>query len=99
MDMLYRKEKEVCMSRTAFHTIHKHLRLVHLKTSHFDEKIFIILQETLALVTIPINVRYCPYLCNILRVVLTFHLRHEGALDPKNCPSFGQLNDTTQKPS
>ena len=77
----------------------EHMRPVHLKTGHFDEKIFIILKETLALVEIPIDVREYPYLFDILGVVLTFHLRHEGASDPKNYPSFELLNDTTQKPS
>ena len=76
------------------------MRLVHLKTAHFDEKIFITLKETPALIEVPIDKVKSPDLCNILRVVPTFHLRHEGALGSKYCLSFGKLNyDMTQNPS
>ena len=66
------------------------MRLVHLKTGHFDEKTFIALKETLSLIEVPIDKVGSPDLCNILRVVLTFHLRHDGALGSKYCWSFGK---------
>ena len=75
------------------------MRLVHLKTGHFDEKINIALKETLAPIEVPIDKVDSPDLCNILRVVPTFHLRHGGALCSKYCCSFGKLNHVTQKPS
>ena len=50
------------------------MRPVHLKTGHFDEKIFITLKEALALIKLPINKVEGPDLCDILRVILTFHL-------------------------
>ena len=75
------------------------MRLVHLKTGHFDDKMFIALKETIALTEVPINKVKSPDLCNILRVVFTFHLRYEGALGFNYCWSFGKLNHTTQKPS
>ena len=75
------------------------MRLVHLKTGHFDEKIFIALKETLALIIVPIDKMESPDLCNIFRVALTFHLRHEGALGSKYCWSFRKLNYMAQKPS
>ncbi len=56
----------------------QYMRLVHLKTGHFDVTIFIALQEILALIEVPIDKVECPDLCNILRVLLTFILRHEG---------------------
>ncbi len=69
------------------------------KTGHFDEKIFIALKEALAIIEIPIDKVESPDLCNILRVIFTFHLRHVGALGPRYCWSFGKLNHMTQKPS
>ncbi len=75
------------------------VRLVHLKTGHFDEKIFIALKETLALIEVPIDKVESPELCNILRDVVTFHVRHQGALGSKYCWSFWKLNYMTQKPS
>ncbi len=75
------------------------MRLVHLKPGHFDEKIYITLKETLALIKVPIEKVGSPYLCNIWRVVLTFHLGHEGALGTKYGWSFGTSNHMTQKPS
>ena len=77
----------------------EHMRLVHLKTGHFDEKINIGLKETLILIEIPIDLVESLDLCNILSVVLTFHFTHEGALGSKYCWSFAKLNYKTQKPS
>ena len=75
------------------------MRLVHLKTGHFDEKIFITLKETLARIEVPIDKMENPDLCNILSMALTIHLRHEGALGSKYSWSFRKLNYMTQKPS
>ncbi len=75
------------------------MRLVRLKTGHFDEKIHIALKETLGLIEVPIDKVESPDLCKILRVVPTFHLRHKGALGNKYCWSFGELNYTMLKPS
>ena len=66
------------------------MRLVHLKTGHFYEKISIALKEALALIEVPIDKVESPDLCNILRVLFTFHLRNEGALDSKYCFRFGK---------
>ncbi len=75
------------------------MRLVHLKTGHFDGKILIASKETLALIEVPIDRVESPDLCNILRVILTFHLRHEGPLGSKCCWSFEEINYMTQKHS
>ncbi len=75
------------------------MRLVHLKTGHFGEKIIIALKEALALIEVPIDKAESSNLCNILRVVFTFHLRHVGSLGSKYCWSFGKLNRMIQKPS
>ena len=76
-----------------------HMRLVHLKTGYFDEKVFIALKAALALIEVLIDKVESPDLCNTLRVVVTFHLRHEGALGSKYSWSFRKLNHMTQKPS
>ena len=41
------------------------MRLVHLKTGHFDEKIHITLRETLGLIEVPIDKVESLDLCNI----------------------------------
>ena len=40
----------------------EHMSLVHLKISHFDEKIFIISNESLALTGMPLDKVQCPYI-------------------------------------
>ena len=82
-----------------FSVVAVHMRPVHLKTGHFDEKIFITLKEALALIEVPTDKAESSNLCNILRVVFTFHLRHVGALGSKYCWNFGKLNHMIQKPS
>ena len=66
---------------------HYDMRLRHLNTGHFDEKIFI---GTTCSIKVAIGKVESPYLCNIFSMVLPFHLRQYFW-------RFGKLNHMTQK--
>ena len=68
------------VSETKFDTRNIAYETGSFKTGHFDGKICIALKEALLLIEVPIDKVESPYLCNILSVVLTVHLRHVGAL-------------------
>ena len=75
------------------------MRLVHLETGHFGEKILTPEWVLLLVIEIALGKVYRSQLCILLELVLTIHLRHSKPCNSRNQQQNGGWNHITSKPS